>query len=276
MGIQGQCRTGSHATGHRRAGQRLLNDIKLACQRAAGLTQQLLAYAGKGKYLVESLNLSSLVSRVDFNYLRAVVSKKAELRLDLDEDLPDIEATRQPDPADRNESDHERPRPWATRKASSGSKTGCRHRLNADYIPSRFRKEPLAPGRYVAFTSRTRVAVWKWCRSTEMFDPFFTTKFMGRGLGLSAVQGIRAQPSGRYPCGKHALGRGTKIRVIFPAQQKKTILPLSSTQPVSRLTGQGHGTILIVDDEPPVLKVTTHFLELMGYHVLTASDGKRA
>ena len=106
---------------------------------------------------------------------------------------------------------------------------------------------------------------------SHLFEPFFTTKSNGRGtgLGLATVYGV-AQQNGGFVTVTSAVGAGTTFAVYLPryvgAPEAAVIEPLSSPD------ARGHETILVVEDEAAILRLTTRLLEQRGYRVLSASD----
>ena len=110
----------------------------------------------------------------------------------------------------------------------------------------------------------------------KIFEPFYTTKAVGQGtgLGLSTVVAIVKRHYGRVNVYSE-MGKGTTFKVYLPAMKpagrarkrpaEKTGLPRGNRQ-----------TILVVDDEPPIRKITQKTLAAFGYEVLTAPDGARA
>ena len=109
----------------------------------------------------------------------------------------------------------------------------------------------------------------------KIFEPFFTTKGVGKGtgLGLSIVYGIITQHNGFINCYSEE-GSGTTFRLYLPLSTEA----VQSHEVVSPITtGEDSGkTILVVEDDPAVLKITRCILELHGYIVLDASSGRGA
>ena len=105
----------------------------------------------------------------------------------------------------------------------------------------------------------------------KIFDPFFSTKFTGRGLGLAALLGIVRGHKGAVRVYSE-LNRGTTFKLLFPASEKAAV-PLAD-QAEERSDWKGSGTVLIIDDEETIRAVTKQMLEMMGFSVLTANDGR--
>lgn len=105
---------------------------------------------------------------------------------------------------------------------------------------------------------------------TRVFEPFFTTKGIGEGtgLGLSTVYGIVKQNKGFINIYSE-LGKGTTFTIHLPRQDEITPKPL--TEPKAEPLPKGHATILLVEDEPAILDITSQLLVKQGYSLLTAS-----
>ncbi len=105
----------------------------------------------------------------------------------------------------------------------------------------------------------------------RIFEPFFTTRFEGSGIGLSAAYGIVKNHHG-FISVNSKVGKGTTVKVFLPIQTvDQTIKCKESTH-----TTKQYLTILLIEDEEAVMKVTKMMLERMGHKVLEANTGKKA
>ena len=131
---------------------------------------------------------------------------------------------------------------------------------------------PLAAGTYVTLEVSDTGCGMTHEVLERIFDPFFTTKFTGRGLGLSAMLGILRGHHGSLKVYSEP-GRGSVFRLFLPSttpeQNAAAPAPLA-------LEWQGHGLLLLVDDEPSARDVARRMAEHLGFHVLEAADGSEA
>jgi len=103
---------------------------------------------------------------------------------------------------------------------------------------------------------------------SNIFDPFFTTKQKGNGLGLSTVYSIIQKHKGQITVHSE-IEKGTVFHVYIPASLKK----LQKNEAKLESTHQGHGKVLIMDDQEPILKMAGRMLNRMGYETAFATDG---
>lgn len=245
-----------------------LQQIEVAAQRAADLTRQLLAYAGKGKILVQPVSLNTLVAEM-IQLLQAVIPKNVTLRVKLAPSLPLIngDAT-QMRQVIMNLTIN------AAEAIGKGSgivslTTGVQWADTA-YLKEIAQACDLPEGTYVYLEVADTGSGMDAHIRARIFEPFFTTKFTGRGLGLAAVLGIVRGHHGALALSS-APGEGSTFKVLFPGAETLEVLDQSSGTPVS--TWRGHGTILVVDDEAEVRATVRRMLERWGFHVFVAEDG---
>jgi signal transduction histidine kinase/CheY-like chemotaxis protein len=248
-----------------------VRQVELAAQRAAELTAQMLAYSGRGQFVVEVADLSAIMREMA-HLLSTVISKKAILEYQLEDGIPPVEA------------DVSQLRQVVMNLITNASdalgedegtiflKTGVIEA--SDSIVSDIAiQDELEPGRY----SYIEVADTGCGMDTELqrkiFDPFFSTKFAGRGLGLAAVMGIVRGHKGAIKVESH-LEKGTRFRVLLPVASRPIEPSVSIDSPLPP-TSSGTGTILVVDDEDYVRLLAQTILEKRGYEVLAAEDGRQ-
>jgi signal transduction histidine kinase len=254
--------------------RKMLEDVVRAAERAADLTRQLLAYAGKGRFVVEPLHVSSLV-RETSELIRTSISRKVELILDLQEDLAPVEA----DPSQIQQLVMNLVLNASEAIGDSGGavfiSTGEREISEPVLHPSYVGGE-LPPGRYVFLEVLDTGCGMDDETKAQIFDPFFSTKFTGRGLGLSAALGIVRSHKGFIRV-QSMPGRGSDFEVLFPPAERRPVSeagPADETPETVDLSGSG--LILVVDDEPAVRGAARHTLERYGYTVLEAENGREA
>jgi len=250
---------------------RSLSQVETSALRAADLTRQLLAYSGKGHFHVQPLDISSLVDEM-MSLTAVTIHKKAKLRLDLEEDLPpvDADATQLQQIVLNlvtNASDALGP--------SGGRITVSTSQVDADaqFLAGPWLPEPVEPGSYVCLEISDTGAGIAPETLARMFEPFFSTKGAGRGLGLSAVLGIVQGHRGALRIYTEP-EQGTSFKVIFPASASTLCAPQHVQKPASR--SFAGGLALFVDDDPAVLELGQEVLRRLGFTVLGASDGQAA
>jgi two-component system CheB/CheR fusion protein len=248
----------------------LLQRLVKASERAADLTRQLLAYAGKGRFVINTINLSSSVQEIS-SLIRASIPPHVRLDLALAHILPSIEA----DPAQIQQIIMNLLLNAAESIPSDrpGVVTVRTYELRAteDDLRGMLSSVKPQPGNYAVLEVADNGSGMDAATQERIFEPFFTTKFTGRGLGLSAVLGIVGSYRGAVSV-ESVVGEGTRFRVLLPVTEKTVDRP--THPPPADL--HGSGTILVIDDEPIVLSMATSALERAGYTVVKADNGLAA
>jgi len=246
-----------------------LEAVMKASERAAALTRQLLAYAGKGRFVIEPLNLSELAREIT-SLLQTSIPRTVELRLQLQDDLPSIEG----DAAQIQQllmnlvinaaeavEEGRTETVWIITRSEQVSQA---------YINQMIAPNGAAPGKYVTLEVRDGGCGMDAETLSRIFDPFFTTKFTGRGLGLAAVMGMVRGHKGALHV-ESAPGQGSCFKVLFPMTADAAASIVSSA---SEKSLAGDETILVIDDEDTVRQAAKSALESYGYKVVVATNGK--
>ena len=253
-------------------GRDRIEGIILGARRAKDLIAQMLAYSGKGSFELQPVDLNQFVREM-VDLLRVSVSKKCALKYDFAERLPEIEGdTAQVRQIIMNLIIN------ASEAMGDGDgvitiATGATQQTDAfdDQLT-----EPVCESGYVYLEVTDTGCGMDDATHAKMFEPFFSTKFTGRGLGMSAVQGIVRRHRGAIEV-KTKTGAGTTVRVLFPAdhEQRERTANGDAAETEDK-AWHGSGTVLVVDDERPVRALASTMLELMGFEVLEAEDGREA
>ncbi len=251
--------------------QQRIVEIKRAAKLASELTNQMLAYSGKGSFIIEHIYLNDLI--IDMNsLLEASISKKVNLSYSLLPELPGIKG------------DATQIRQIAMNLILNGS-DAIVNNGTIDVTTSIVKLMPteletltinynLSPGEYVLLKVQDSGCGIEPEKLKQIFDPFFTTKFTGRGLGLAAVSGIiRSHQAGLTV--ESEIGKGTCFKIYFPVSHDA----YNNDKHVKRKRPSflnKNLTILIADDEKYIRDLTTKMLNISGYKVYLARNGREA
>lgn len=246
-----------------------------AARKAAQLTNMMLAYSGKGIFIIKPLNLTELVEE-NSTMLEAAIPKSITLEKQLDHTLPNIKADAgQLQQVIMN---------LITNAAEAIGDQGGKIRLSTGVkkfdqvtLNSSLLDEKQTAGCYVWMEVCDSGCGMDGETLSKLFDPFFTTKFTGRGLGMSAVLGIiRAHKAAFLVESRPYVG--TAIKVLFPAadyqpaeSEPDIVCESVSKEPI------GHSIrVLLVDDEDMIRTVTAAMLEELGFEAVVAASGEEA
>jgi PAS domain S-box-containing protein len=252
----------------------VVQGIVEAGERAAHLTRQMLAYAGKGRIFVEQVDVNALVlstaSLVEPSFPKSVrlILNTAGQPLAIEADSGQLQQVIMNLAINGAE---------AVGEDQTGSVRIGTAIVELDRFYLREHKfvgdEP-REGTYVCIEVEDTGSGIEPDRLTKIFDPFFSTKFTGRGLGLAAVLGIVRSAHGGIEVSTQ-VGRGTTFRVFFPASEVAQAIQV--VVPDSAIDKEiGRPLVLVIDDEPIVRTTTDAMLRNMGYNVLLAEGGAEA
>ena len=268
VGILGNASLAAETISSNSPARAMLKDVVAASESAASLTRQLLAYAGKGRFLVEPVDLSDLVRQIS-SLVQTSIPKTVQVRLELAQTLPCIAV-------DASQIQQLIMNLVINGAEAVGEQTGsvlvttALQDVDDQYINSVLMPEQIAPGKYVVLEVHDNGSGMDEETIARIFDPFFTTKFTGRGLGLAAVLGIVRAHKGALKV-YSTPGRGTTFKVLFPVSDPPKIAPAPRALPELQ---QGTESILVIDDEVFVRLGAKSILEKYGYTVYTAENGK--
>ena len=244
--------------------------ITQAGERAAALTKQMLAYSGRGRFVVGPVDLGSEIQQI-LPLIKGAIPKNVDVRLSLQAEMPFVEVDRAQfqqlvmnlviNGVEAIESES------GTVTVSLSTRI-----LGPADIAREFFNEELQPGIYAVMEVRDTGKGMDEATRTRIFDPFYTTKFTGRGLGLAAVLGIIKGHHGVITVSS-AVGHGSTFRVYLPASAVPRDHVPAETAPA---TGQGTATVLVADDEQVVRDLARRALEGAAFRVLEATNGKEA
>jgi len=239
-----------------------------AVERAADLTRQMLAYSGRGHFVVRPTDVNALV-RQNLPLFEVAVPKNVRLEARLGSDPPLVDA-------DVGQVQQVLMNLVINAAEAIGERggtvtvvTGVRKVTSSDQALWRASGTPLAPGSYVSLEVRDDGPGMDADTVDRIFEPFFTTKFTGRGLGLAAVLGVVRGHQGALSV-ESSPGRGTVFRILFAPSAQRPAAAAAASTPRRR-----EARVLLVDDEEAVRGMVGEILENEGFEVLRAEDGSR-
>lgn len=246
-----------------------VDEIEKAGQRAAALTQQLLAFSRKQVLEPKVLDLNSIVTDMR-NMLHRLIGEDVELRFDSCGDLGTVRA-------DRSQIEQVvlnlavNARDAMARGGELKIETANAKLTEQDALRHRY----VVPGDYVMLKVSDSGVGMDAETQSHIFEPFFTTKEKGKGtgLGLATVYGIVKQ-SGGYIWLDSSPGQGAAFRIFLP--RAEGVAELVPHQEMRAPRSDRARTILLVEDETSLRKLTRATLSTMGYTVLEACEGAQA
>jgi two-component system, cell cycle sensor histidine kinase and response regulator CckA len=245
-----------------------IEEIRKAGDRAAGLTRQLLAFSRRQVMEPVVLRVNDLVENLE-KMLRRLIGEDLDLVTRLDPSVSNVRA----DPGQLEQVVMNLAVNARDAMPRGGKLTIETSDVDLDEAYAQ-RHAPVKPGRFVMIAVNDTGEGMDAATQARIFEPFFTTKEKekGTGLGLSTVYGIVKQ-SGGYIWVYSELGKGTTFKVYLP--RVEDIASARQPRPVSE-SRVGTETMLLVEDDPAVRKLSRRILERAGYKVLEAESGREA
>jgi len=243
--------------------------IEEAAVHAAGLTRQMLAYAGRAPGVVGAVHMDALVDN-QTRLLRASIPAQVELAVDIQAELPAVDG-------DEIQLRQVVLNLVTNAAQAIGDNVGtvrveCRA-LDAtdDDLAASFDSPSLHAGRYVQLSvSDTGCGIAPDVRQ-RIFDPYFTTKKDGHGLGLAATLGIVQDHKGTLRVYSEE-SEGTTFRVLLPAVARAA---QGWGRPASTRQAQGL-RVLLVDDDDRVRAFAERTLKKAGHQVVAVENAEEA
>jgi two-component system cell cycle sensor histidine kinase/response regulator CckA len=270
MGIQGHASLALLHLDPQNANYEHLKTIEALVMSGADLTKQLLGFARGGKYEVKTVDLNLLIQKTSETIGRT--KKEIKILLNFQDDLWPVDV-------DHGQIEQVLLNLYVNAwQAMPGGGDLYLETRNVFVEENRFRPYISKNGHFVKI-SITDTGVGMDEKTKErIFEPFFTTKEMGRGtgLGLASVYGIIKNHNGFINVYSEK-GQGTTFNIYLPASIKRDVKDKESNKmDETNEIIKGAGIILLVDDEPMILRVGREILETLGYTILTAQDGTSA
>jgi PAS domain S-box-containing protein len=243
----------------------MLEIVVRSSERAAQLTQQLLAYAGKGKTMLQPVDIPRIV-RDTCELVRASVPKTVQVVLVTEPGIPILETNAAHMQQlvmnlviNAAEAIGEQPGTVTVRTSLA--------LIGAEPVPNVL-GYALAPGEYLRIEVEDTGEGMDEKTQAQIFDPFFTTKFTGRGLGLAAVHGIVRSLNGAIHLSSSP-GKGSRFNLLFPLRRASEPGPLEPGRKFSP-----HALVLVIDDEEIVRTTAASALQRAGHEVILAHGGR--
>jgi PAS domain S-box-containing protein len=251
------------------AAQEDINQIITAGHRAGALIQQILDFSRKTEQCLEPVHPHLLVQEA-MQMLRATLPTTIEIQTDIDSACGAVMA----DPTKIHQVVMNLcTNAFHAMKDEKGTLRIALHRQERKMADCN--KDGAAPGHYIVLSVSDTGQGMAPETAAHIFEPYFTTKerSRGTGLGLAVVHGIIKGYNG-FTQVESKPGQGCTFHVFMPALAENSIIPESPQQQKSLPTGTER--ILIVDDEPLLVHISSRLLENYGYTVTGVTDSREA
>ncbi len=247
--------------------------IEDAAERASGLCRQMMAYAGKAQLTMTKIDIVEKVDQI-VSMLQATLPLNAVIKTDLSAEIPLIDG-------DSSQLGQVVMNLIINASEAIGTEQGkvdlslSKIKVKAGKVYEDYHGKPIPPGEYVCLEVTDNGCGMDEETKWRIFEPFYTTKFTGRGLGMSAVLGIIKSHGGALQLFTQP-GEGTTFKVYLPVPWKNSTGDAVQAVSAPSTPWTGSGTILLVEDEDQIRDIARSFLEMFGFTVLEAVNGREA
>ena len=251
-------------------GYRMIGEIRKSVVRGGALTQQLLAFGGKQVTQIRRIGLNQVVEE-SRNMLKQLLPENVQM---IQNCAPDLV------PVMGDFSQMGQVLMNLIINARDAMPKGGTLTLETENMDARSTVslgfESVPEGKYARLTVRDDGAGMTREVQSHLFEPFFTTKEKGKGtgLGLSIVHGIVVRLGG-YLVVQSQVGKGSAFHILLPEAQETPAVKPESSLPKPKMEANTE-TILLVEDEEMLRRVTTEILRSEGYRVIHAGEAKEA
>ena len=238
----------------------ILSDVEDGSAQAQMLTQQLLTFAKGGEPVKKTSDINHIIKESANFVIRGA---KARCEFELAENISKVEV----DPGQINQVISN-----LVINANQAMPNGGVIYIKTENIELENENcFKLREGKYIKISVEDQGSGIPKENLSNIFDPFFTTKKQGNGLGLSSTYSIIKKHNGMITVYSE-LGKGTVFHIYIPSSLKEIV----KKEDKSKATHNGHGNVLIMDDQEPILKMVERMLKRMGYKTSLALDGEQA
>lgn len=238
----------------------VISDIQEAVRQAQSLTQQLLTFAKGGAPVKKASDLNQIIKETAEFILRGENSRCEFM-------LPDDLWITEVDPGQLNQTIGN-----LVINANQSMPEGGVIQIKTENTDIDSESGvPLPPGRYVKITITDQGIGIPQRHISKIFDPYFSTKQKGHGLGLATTYSIIKKHGGHVTV-ESQIEKSTTFTIYLPA----TLKQVEKEKKMEKICHEGQGNVLIMDDEEPILKMSSRLLNKMGYKTTLVSNGWQA
>ena len=247
-------------------------EIEKAAERAAALCRQMLSYAGKASLTQSQVNIWTLIDEM-VTMLKTTIQQNVVIKPELATDIPTITG-------DASQLRQVAMNLIINAAEAIGDAEGKIHvklakaEIKAEQTEVDHLGFMIPAGRYICIEVTDNGCGMDDATRCKIFEPFYTTKFTGRGLGMSAVLGIIKAHNGALQL-ESLPGQGTTFKVYLPVQPSSAETEEAHQKAVSA-AWHGSGTVLLAEDEVQVKTIAIAMLQMLGFNVIAAANGKEA